>query len=84
MVGFSSISVWRQLPFFGTTYVSTKIAASYIGMAVCDELKASKFAGLLDHMTVYPGGVLTGIFNRPESSQFGKLMPLQALAMQST
>jgi len=34
LVGFSSISVWRQLPWFGTTYVSTKALASHFGMAV--------------------------------------------------
>lgn len=31
IVGFSSISVMRQLPWFGTTYVSTKAATSYLG-----------------------------------------------------
>jgi hypothetical protein len=82
-VGYSSISVWRQLPFFGTTYVASKVMASHTGLAVGQELQTNQYGEFVDHMTVYPGGVLTSIFNRPESARFAKIMPLQACAMQS-
>ena len=33
-------------------------------------------------MVVYPGGVLTGLFNRPEASAYHRMYPLQKNFMQ--
>ena len=73
VVGTSSVSATCPMPFFGGCYTSTKAGSHYVGSAIQAEMKQSEYSAFIETQVIYPGGTLTGIFNRPESSRFSRM-----------
>lgn len=81
-VTFSSISCNKPMPFFGTTYMSTKATIDYLGQAVVSELSTHNLQAPVDFQVVYPGGVDSSLFKHEEASIWPRMKKMQGWFMQ--